>query len=190
MERNKRITALLDTLRGLHSDVAAHLWGERLQRFRREGGADIGIDIAARLSESIDKLAYAHSIEPPRHASRAIPHGIQPHTRDTPSAPSRVPGRSAAPGGERGDLAKHLEADHAGAALHSEASDGLRKRTWEHIHTALRSARQGDATNARLHAELANAAFAEAAHYMSSEEFAEFAARVQAKLKELTEHGN
>ena len=187
MKQYQSISALLDTLRGLHSRVTAHLWGKRLQRYRRDGGADIEIDIAARLSESIDKLAYAHSIQPPRRVSRPTSEGVQAPKQERPSG---APGRCAPPGGERGDLVNHFAADHAAVAVHSDATEGLRTRTWDHIHAALRLARQGDATNARLHAELANAAFNEAAHHMSSEELTEFEAKVQAKLEELTEHSH
>jgi len=83
---------------------------------------------------------------------------------------------------------KHpLDAGRTGSHLNPEMGGVLRKRTWEHIHAALRLARQGDAKNARLHVDLANAALAEAAHYLTDEEISEFATALKEKLRELAE---
>jgi hypothetical protein len=73
--------------------------------------------------------------------------------------------------------------------LDPELSKKLKQSTWNHIHTALRLARQGEARNAKLHLDIASQALKEAAHYMSREEHIAFTVEVQEKLGEITGQG-
>ncbi len=61
----------------------------------------------------------------------------------------------------------------------------LSKSTWSHIHAAIRNARQGKKTEARLYGELANNALKEAAHYMSEDEYLEFTTSIDLELSKL-----
>ncbi len=63
--------------------------------------------------------------------------------------------------------------------------DKLKDSTWSHIHTALLHARQGDAYNAKLHANIANEALKDAAHYMSKEDHKVLCEEVAKVFKEL-----
>ncbi|MFV9616288.1 MAG: hypothetical protein ACNYZG_10050 [Gammaproteobacteria bacterium] len=63
--------------------------------------------------------------------------------------------------------------------------DKLKDSTWSHIHTALLQARQGNAYNAKLHADIANGALKEAAHYMSEENYKALCGEVAKAFKEL-----
>lgn len=61
----------------------------------------------------------------------------------------------------------------------------LKDSTWSHIHTALLHARQGDVSNAKLHADIANGALKEAAHYMTEEDYKVFCSEVAKAFKEI-----
>ena len=49
----------------------------------------------------------------------------------------------------------------------------LKKSAWEHVHKAIRYARQADVTMAKLHADIAGHALEEAEHYLKDEECSE-----------------
>lgn len=74
--------------------------------------------------------------------------------------------------------------------LDPELSKKLKESTWNHIHTALRLARQGEAGTARLHLDIASQALKEAAHYMSREEHIAFTVEVEEKLGDITGQGS
>jgi len=61
----------------------------------------------------------------------------------------------------------------------------LSKNTWEHIHKAIRYARQGKKTEAKLFGELANNALKEAAHYMSEDEYLIFTSAIDVELNRI-----
>ena len=63
--------------------------------------------------------------------------------------------------------------------------DKLKDSAWSHIHTALLHARQGEAITAKLHADIANEALKEAAHYMSEEDYKVLCEEVAKAFKEL-----
>jgi len=61
----------------------------------------------------------------------------------------------------------------------------LKNSTWSHIHTAMLQVRQGDTSNAKMHAGFANEALKEAAHYMSEEDYRVFCEEVEKAFKDL-----
>ena len=65
--------------------------------------------------------------------------------------------------------------------------DKLRDSTWTHIHAAKLHARQGDVTNADLHAGIAHDALKEAINYMTKEDYKVLCEEVAKAFKELEE---
>ena len=61
----------------------------------------------------------------------------------------------------------------------------LKDSTWSHIHTALMQARKGDVSTAKLHADIANGALKEAAHYMSEADYKLLCSEVEKSFEEL-----
>ena len=51
--------------------------------------------------------------------------------------------------------------------------DKLKKSAWEHVHSAIRYARQENMAMAKLHADIAGHALDEAAHFLKDEEYSE-----------------
>ncbi|UCE89304.1 MAG: hypothetical protein JSW10_00210 [Pseudomonadota bacterium] len=178
--------SLLDALRGLYSKMAMLVLHKRMGSYRPYGGVDVGGDIASTLSAHIRKVAEAHqggaqaespptfsrTVHPRRHHAETIAREPQTTEAQRPFTP--------------GELTKHFEASRAGAVFDPHLGTDLKRRTWEHIHAALRYAAQGQARTAKLHADLATSAFKEAAHYLSDEEITEFAAAVENKLKDIS----
>lgn len=61
----------------------------------------------------------------------------------------------------------------------------LKDSIWSHTHAATLHGRQGNVSNAKLHAKIANDALKEAAHYMSEKDYKVLCDEVAISLKEL-----
>jgi hypothetical protein len=80
------------------------------------------------------------------------------------------------------ELSKYFKARHNGSELHLGIDEKLKHSTWEHIHAAIRHARLGDARVAKMHADIANHAYRELAHYVSNEVHTEFTVEIENQL--------
>lgn len=88
----------------------------------------------------------------------------------SPTSPEEDPDKIPAPAGGLSLYFKNnkvLEADPPVAAR-------LRRRIWDHIHSAHRLARNGDAHTAKIHADIAIDAMKTLSHYVPDHEYIEF----------------
>ena len=69
------------------------------------------------------------------------------------------------------ELSKYFKSRSNGADLHPPIREKLEHSVWDHIHAALRTARQGDKRNSKMHADIADTACKELAHYMDEESY-------------------
>ncbi|TNF37416.1 MAG: hypothetical protein EP315_02670 [Gammaproteobacteria bacterium] len=175
------INELLRSLHSLFSHVARLDLQKRIETWKQQPGNNQPQDIAAPLSDYIDKLATSHSAASSTageadHASTAQP--VPGETSSSTQKASVVNGFST-------NLSEYLKSH----PMHSDSDiylgEKLRASTWSHIHTALLKARQGDVKAARVHADIANQAMKEAAHYLSEETFRQFADEIARALEEL-----
>lgn len=65
-----------------------------------------------------------------------------------------------------------------------EMSEKLQKCVWDHVHSAHRFARTGDANTAKLHADIATNAMKTLSHYLPEEEYTDFCTDVHNQLEE------
>lgn len=77
------------------------------------------------------------------------------------------------------ELSKYFKARTKGDELHPPIREKLEHSVWEHIHSTIRCARQGDKANAKMHLNIATAACKELGHYMDEEEYRAFVARAE-----------
>lgn len=181
----QEINAILGTLQRLYSRIALRVLQGRTGSYRKEGTPGSGHDIATPLSDHIESLA-----ERGESSSRKVPAGKSGQTaRSTAVKSSRAPERPARKGSivtrTLGGISRYFSRKHHGAVVQPHLSKKLEKSTWDHLQTALLNARQGKVTTARLHADIANNAMKEAAHYMSEAEYAKFKLAVDEKLGEI-----
>lgn len=80
--------------------------------------------------------------------------------------------------GNNSGLTKHFK-EINNAELHPGISGKMKDSIWEHIHASIRHARQGNSHAAKVHADIANNAYKELAHYISSEEYNELAREIE-----------
>ena len=186
MTTERERSALLNALQRLYSRMNLLVLQRRMDSYREEVGSVANQDILGQLSDHIDRLAGASQTEGGQAPAEAHEQEDQAQDRYTmregypsnrqPSIVSRV----------FNELAKYFKSRPAEAVLHPDLSRKLQDSTWDHIHTALRLARQGQARTAKLHLDIADQALKEAAHYMPREDYMAFTVAVKEKLADIT----
>lgn len=160
---------LLASLKRLYQRVFSRYLEQRQATYHPSGAAEPGSAIADRLQRRIEGLADVGQ----RATAGPAP---RPDAAQKPKAQANE--WVAVEHGVANDLSQYFEEHHDGSSLLPDAGKRLMQSTWEHIHAALRCARQGDTRQAELHAGIANNAFKEAARYLPEKDYAAFAAEV------------
>jgi len=80
------------------------------------------------------------------------------------------------------DLSKHFKANHNHSEIHHGIAEKLKHSIWDHIHASIRHARLGDVRVAKMHADIANNAYKELAHYVRNEAHTELALEIEDQL--------
>jgi len=83
---------------------------------------------------------------------------------------------------ELGELAKYFK-ERNNKSLFNSLEDKLEKSTVDHMHEAIRYARQGDERNAHMHADIASSSCEELSHFMSKERHHEFVGEMKDNLE-------
>jgi len=146
-------------------------------------------DIVVPLSNYIEKLSslnkqakskvrtnFAHHIN--NHRETAQSSAAQANTNTEKSHAPLSAEYAVGPG-------HHYRIDTSKIASDQYMGERMKDSTWSHINTSLRKARKGETVNARLHAQIANDALKEAAHYMSAEDYQELCSDVAKAFEEL-----
>lgn len=190
MTPEREINALLKTLQRLYARITSLVLHKRMDSYREEAGNVADHDLTTLLSDHIDSLA----------APGPATSGKTQHRESARKVPSAT--EDLSPGGHHSGhqvsivsrtvngLGRYFKSSRTEPVLDPELSKKLKESTWNHIHTALRLARQGEAGTARLHLDIASQALKEAAHYMSREEHIAFTVEVEEKLGDITGQGS
>lgn len=86
-----------------------------------------------------------------------------------------------------GELSKYFKARGNGSGLHPGVETKLEQSTWEHIHAAVRYARQGNTSSAKMHVNIASSACQELAHYMHEEQYRQFVVEIEQHLENVVQ---
>ena len=151
---------------------------KRMNLYNRNNGTNGTPDISASLTKHIDKLAPA-SKPGSTATARSSKRTSKP---DNAKQPDQQPGW---PNKLVSSFIRPKKIFKSKIASDPYLGEKLRDSTWSHLHTALLQVRQGEASNAKLHADIANEALKEAAHYMSEEDYKVLCREVAKAFKEL-----
>lgn len=178
--------SLLRALKQLYARVVFGLLHRRMVSFRKDVVNHARQDLATPLADHLEKLAASRepnqAVVPRKRVQKTGIKGAGKragHGNSYPGQPVSVAGRAF------GSLSRYFKTRRTSAVLDPQMSAKLQKSTLSHIHSALRLARQGEITTARLHADIASHALQEAGHYMSEQEYARFSLEVDEKLGEI-----
>ena len=146
MGSNQDGSNLLNSLKQLYSRIMT-LHAENSARSSHSNSASAQ-NIVAPLSECIDKLV-ANAANSPIVESNTQTAEIENHPHHHASVSREVSARD-----ELGELSLHLKDSHKYPGASPGTGEKLMQSTWEHFHTSIRLARQGNVEAAKLHAEL------------------------------------
>lgn len=183
--------SLLSDLKRLYSDITLSLFNKRMGLYNKDSHALTGHDVSARLSDHIERLAAAEKAKPSsqpqtqQSKSQVSAEHAQTDTVDLGHTESSRPSPSVV-GQVVSALSSHLKG-RASYEMQPQLSEKLKDSAWNHVHSALRYARQGDEVNAKLHVGIACNALKEVEHYMSDEACAELSAEVDTLLDQIKE---
>lgn len=167
---------LLDALRNLYSKVVLRALHLRMHSNNKTYKSNHHHDISKHLTRHIEHLTKVES--PTKNgintANTFIRNGDNQNNQNKRLITTLFDGFS-----------KFLKSDKTHSRQYVYLSERLKKSAWTHIHSALRMARQGDKTSAKLHADIANSALKEASHYMPVEEYKVFCEEVTDALSEI-----
>jgi hypothetical protein len=186
MTPEREINALLHALQRLYARITSLFLNKRMSSYREEAGSVADHDLATLLSDHIDRLAARGSANSGETQRQVSEQKVQTATQKP--SPVRPPSdhQVSIVSGTLNGLGRYFKSYPTETVLDPELSEKLKKSAWNHIHTALRLARQGEARTAKLHLDIASQALKEAAHYMSREEHIAFTVEVEEKLGEIT----
>ena len=83
---------------------------------------------------------------------------------------------------ELGELAKYFK-ERNNKSIFNSLEDKLEQSTIDHMHEAIRYARQGDERNAHMHADIASSSCEELSHFMDKEQHHEFVGQMKDSLE-------
>lgn len=140
-----------------------------------------------RISDSLDKLIDKTSEEASRTHSVRVDKNVQPPHRDSSTEVKKsnklqdheTSMLSMTLNGLSVYFRKQKTIEHD-----PQMSEKLKKCVWDHVHSAHRFARTGDANTARLHAGIATNAMKALSQYMPEEEYSDFYTEVHSQLDE------
>lgn len=180
-------TALIRVIENVYSRIAAIALRKRMAGYHKHPHQNTKIyanGIKSPLLNCIDDI-IAHQ----RDDSKTT------HDSDSPVLDSATePKRSASkhtdkphPINKRNteELAKHFKAAANESDMYPEIAIKLEHSIWEHIHSSIRCARQGDKVMAAMHTDIANSACEELAHHMSEDQYQSFIVKIDRYLGSL-----
>lgn len=183
MNKEHGISHLLRDLHELYYRLCAIDLHKRMNLYHHNAGANAVPDISTSISMLFDKLA------PTSKPNRA---GTASTTKTIASKRPARPDNTKQPSRQRQEIIKAVSAFVRPQKTFTSIKtsnqymgDKLRDSTWTHIHAAKLHARQGDVTNAELHAGIAHDALKEAVNYMTEEDYKVLCEEVAKTFKEL-----
>ena len=169
MTQKHGINSLLYDLHELYSRLFEVDLRQRMGIYRRNTHTDDAPDISASLTKHFDKLAPVDKPGRTGTASTATP--LSPKN---PARPDNIRRPRRQTRGITGMVSAFLRPRKIFTRTIStdkNIGEKLKDSIWSHTHAATLHARQGNVSNAKLHAEIANNALKEAAHYMIEEDY-------------------
>jgi len=191
MKRILVYSAFIRELQKIYARFVLTVLHSRMDRYHKQAHQSLkpyANDIKAPLFECINTLIDTAQEKP--DALPAVDQAIRANATNPPT-PEKYPAVDLPVVNQEnvGELSKYFKARIKGPEAHPGIEEKLEHSTWEHIHAAIRCARQGDKRSAKMHANIASSACKELAHYMIEEQYRGFVAEIEQHLAGLTHTG-
>lgn len=176
---------VIQAIEKLYTNISWRIQQKRIDTYHSEPSVNTAngqaLDIKAPLFKYIDAVSQRKpqevaKIEPLVQANFSATTPSQVSTDNNNASPSVVKTQSV------DDLTRFFKATHSNNELHPGICDKLKHSVIEHINASIRYARRGDAAVAKMHADIANTAYQELAHYITDEAHTRFAQELEEQL--------
>ena len=179
MNNQNENDTLLKTLKELYNQLGALMAKIRFRSYHSSIKADNTLNITSILNEQIEKLGSESVITASNEETdEKIIQQPDGYVGESEAKEQSVIKHKNISGVES-DFAKHLKLKKSSAVSQPHMGDKLKKSAWEHIHSAIRFAKQGQVDKAKVHADIAGHAIEEAGHYINHEEYTVLVNRIE-----------
>ena len=179
------LTTLLTSLQALFSRLSLLILNRRIGTYRRDGIVNKDSELLSTLYQILDSTPAVDNTEHRRNGEKGIS-AVEVVTEVAQyKIPANAEGVVEAAGTQFTDLSNRLHATHSKSSDATHLGEKLGISTKEHIRTALRYVREQNPELAKMHADLANEALQQAAHYLSDEAYIELKSSVLAEIRKL-----
>ena len=172
--------SLFDSLQSLYSRLFNTILRIRMLSYRPTVKSNNSLDITTLLNNQVDELAASSVI------NTTVPTDFGEKHLNSESASIKQDNYFLDRKNEfvtnlefESEFSKYLKQKKSSSIIHPHMGGQLKKSTWEHVHKAIRYARQADVTMAKLHADIAGHALEEAEHYLKDEEYSELVFEIE-----------
>jgi len=168
--------ALLSTLKKLYSHLAMVLVQMRSYSYRKSSHA---FDITSILNSKVDDLVVHATRENTSldKKTEKVQQSNLTHSKIQTEYSQKEKSEKVLDA--ESEFAKHLQQRKSISVTQPHMGDKLKKSAWEHIHSAIRYAKQGKADTAKMHTDIAGHAIEEAGHYLNDEEYSELVYQIE-----------
>jgi len=173
---------LMDSLQVLYSRLSTLILNRRMERYRKERSVHLDKQILTALHDIFEKTSNPENLQ--AGADNGGPEELVSRESNTDPKAKRS---NAAAAASHSDLSSHLHSNLSKSSDSGHLGEKLKASAWDHIHTSLRTAREGKSDLAKMHAGLANEALRQASHHMTDEEYIELKTSILEELQKLRE---
>ena len=170
---------LLKTLKELYSQLGVIMTQIRFRSYRSGINSNNNFNITSILNKQVEILAseFVDSSQNTENNKNIVQQSDDSLSKLTDKDQSDI--KYTIVSGLESEFAKHLKLSKASAVSHPHMGDKLKKSAWEHIHFAIRFAKQGELEKAKVHADIAGHAVEEASHYLDNTEYSELVKMIE-----------
>lgn len=170
-----RLESLLHAIAKLYSGAFASILHERVSSYHAETGNTYDNDIGEALRSYIKQIKQHATAQNQAGVSQSV----SPNGTATEHSSAALNSTRA---GFQNPLSDYFKKSATPTELSSPLGEKLKRSAWDHTHSAIRLAHQGDYASAKLYADLANNAIHELGHFLSEADFNTFKAAIKAEL--------
>lgn len=180
MSKNFSNHSLFVTLQKLQAKLAVVIVKIRAHSYRSVFKTSSHFNMASMLADQVDELALSMSgnIKPNDNNVDNQSHSSE-RTFNKPISKSNKIINTENIIDPETEFSKHLKERKHSIVSNRYIGDKLQESVWEHIHSAIRYARQGDVDTAKFHSKLAASALDESGHYLNNEDYSDLVYKIQ-----------
>lgn len=184
MTRKSNNSTLLSLLQSLYSTISQAVAEIRMRSYRLFDQSNKRVDITGVLNKQIGDLA-ASAVKEAHHGRKSLDNVHQHELTHKNTEKEQVEGQNGEDASSAdSEFAQYLKQRKTSSVTQPYVGDKLTASVWEHIHSAVRSARQGDVDTAKLHTKIAGQALEEAGHYLNDKDYSELVFQIEHYITE------